>query len=157
MFQAIIKLVFYICCFCIPLGQSADDDWKEESFRKQQEILRKRRENGGFISEEETAEIQKRRLEVSSEERMLREVQQGKEGADGLDKWKQLRDEGKIKTASSGLVRDEDSSRLGSEGLFAERIDAKLPYIDSGYVPEGEEEKDGGDFFGGLAKMFGKK
>jgi hypothetical protein len=126
-------------------------------FRKQQDILRKRREGGGYISEEDKAETQKRRLEVSAEERLLKEVQQGKEGVDGLEMWKKLRDEGKIKTATSGLERDEGSARLGSEGLFAERVDAKLPYIDSGYIPEGVEEKNGGDFFGGLAKIFGKK
>ena len=37
---------------------------------------------------------------------------------------------------------------MGSEGLFEERVDEKLPYIDQGYVDEDA------DFFG---KLFGKK
>ena len=50
--------------------------------------------------------------------------------------------------ASQDMERDADSSRLGSEGFIAERIDEKLPYIDQGYVDEDS------DFLG---KLFGKK
>lgn len=40
-----------------------------------------------------------------------------------------------VRTATSGLKRDEESGRLGSEGLFAERIDERLPYIVSAACP----------------------
>ena len=43
-----------------------------------------------------------------------------------------------------------DSSRFGSDGLIGERIDEKLPYIDSGYVDESSP-----DLMGGLKKLFG--
>ena len=65
----------------------------------------------------------------------MKAIQQSRE-ADNLDQWKSARDSGAIKTASSGLKRDADSSRMGSAGLFAERADAKMPYIDRGYVQE---------------------
>jgi len=140
------------------IGQSEDNDWKEKEWREQQEILRKRRENFGYLSDEEKVAIRERRAKVGAEEKYLSKVQEGNDaGVDNLEAWKKLREEGKIKTANSGLVRDEDSSRLGSEGLFAERIDAKLPYIESGYVPEDTEEKGSGEPFGDLSKIFGKK
>ena len=59
-----------------------------------------------------------------------------------------LKEEGKVK--ASEQERDADSARLGSEGLIAERIDEKLPYIDSGYVDESQP-----DIMGGLKKLFG--
>jgi len=46
--------------------------------------------------------------------------------------------------------RDKDSARMGSDGLIAERIDTKLPYIDDGYVDESAP-----DLMGGLKKLFG--
>ena len=46
--------------------------------------------------------------------------------------------------------RDADSSRLGSAGLIAERIDEKLPYIDDGYVDESAP-----DLMKSLGKLFG--
>lgn len=46
--------------------------------------------------------------------------------------------------------RDKDSSRLGSAGLIAERIDTKLPYVDDGYVDESAP-----DFMKGSGKLFG--
>lgn len=48
--------------------------------------------------------------------------------------------------------RDADSSRLGSDGLIAERIDEKLPYIDDGYVDDSAP-----DLMKGLGKLFGGK
>ena len=125
---------------------------QDEAFERQKEILRKRRENQGFIGEEEKAEISKRRQGAMAESRILKSIQQN-DGADNLEAWKKLKEEGAITTSTSGMVRDEGSSRLGSAGLFAERADEKLPYIDSGYVAEGTEE--GGGFFGGIAKLFG--
>lgn len=86
---------------------------------------------------------------VQEEAKALKEVQSGGGGTDQLEKWKELRESGKIKTASKGLNRDEGSSRLGSEGLFAERVDERLPYIDQGYVAEEEDiMKKVSDFFG---------
>ena len=103
--------------------------------REQQAILASRRASGGFITEAQEEEIRQRRAKVGEEEDRLKAIQQSRE-ADNLDQWKSARDSGAIKTASSGLKRDADSSRMGSAGLFAERADAKMPYIDRGYVQE---------------------
>ena len=100
-------------------------------------------------------EISNRRQEIKKESQALNDLQKSNADGDTVAEWKRLRAEGTIRTATSGLERDKDSSRLGSEGLFAERIDERLPYIDSGYVPEDAEESSG-DFLGGLAKsIFG--
>ena len=50
----------------------------------------------------------------------MKAIQQSRD-ADNLEQWKAARDSGSIKTATSGLKRDADSSRMGSAGLFAER------------------------------------
>ena len=76
---------------------------------------------------------------------------QNSEGADTLDEWKKLKDEGKV-LSSDEMERDAQSARMGSEGLIAERIDENLPYIDQGYV--GEDQP---DFMAQLGKLFGKK
>ena len=129
--------------------ESGGDDWKEQQYQVQQEILRKRRENDGFLSDEALDEIEKRRRDASKESSVLRKLQNKENGADVLDEWKKLRADGTITTATKGLIRDKGSSRLGSEGLFAERIDEKLPYIDTGYVDEKS------DFMANLSKLFG--
>jgi len=116
-------------------GADKDDAWKDEMMREQQAILANRRASGGFITEAQEEEIRQRRAKVGEEEDRLKAIQQSRE-ADNLDQWKSARDSGAIKTASSGLKRDADSSRMGSAGLFAERADAKMPYIDRGYVQE---------------------
>jgi len=116
-------------------GADKDDAWKDEMMREQQAILASRRASGGFITEAQEEEIRQRRAKVGEEEDRLKAIQQSRE-ADNLDQWKSARDSGAIKTASSGLKRDADSSRMGSAGLFAERADAKMPYIDRGYVQE---------------------
>merc|ERR1719506_3141439 len=103
--------------------------------REQQAILANRRASGGFITEAQEEEIRQRRAKVGEEEDRLKAIQQSRE-KDNLEQWKAARDSGAIKTASSGLKRDADSSRMGSAGLFAERADAKMPYIDRGYVQE---------------------
>ena len=69
---------------------------------------------------------------MGEEEEALKKIQQ----TGDLEAWKAGRDSGAIKTATSGLKRDADSARLGSAGLFAERADAKLPFIDTGFVAE---------------------
>ena len=116
-------------------GADKDEAWKDEMMREQQAILASRRASGGFITEAQEEEIRQRRAKVGEEEDRLKAIQQSRE-ADNLDQWKSARDSGAIKTASSGLKRDADSSRMGSAGLFAERADAKMPYIDRGYVQE---------------------
>jgi hypothetical protein len=137
------------------------EDWKEQMYREQQEILRKRRQTGGFLSEEERTEIAQRRQATAAEGKALNELQRrNAAGEDTLEDWKKMRADGTIRTATSGLERDRDSGRLGSEGLFAERIDERLPYIDSGYVPEEDQKKadEAPDVLGDLAKnLFGKK
>ena len=116
-------------------GADQDDAWKDEMMREQQAILASRRASGGFITEEQEEEIRQRRANVGAEEDRLKAIQQSRD-ADNLEQWKAARDSGSIKTATSGLKRDADSSRMGSAGLFAERADAKMPYIDRGYVQE---------------------
>ena len=103
--------------------------------REQQAILASRRASGGFITEAQEEEIRQRRAKVGEEEDRLKAIQQSRD-RDNLEAWKSARDSGAIKTASAGLKRDADSSRMGSAGLFAERADAKMPYIDRGYVQE---------------------
>lgn len=71
------------------------------------------------------------------------------DGKDTLGDWKKLKDEGKV--VASEQERDAGSARMGSEGLISERIDEKLPYIDSGYVDESAP-----DLMGGLNKLFGR-
>merc|ERR1719502_1597730 len=80
-------------------GNKANDDWKEEAYREQQRILAERQRNGGFISEEAEEAISSRRRKLMEESKALKEVQSGGEGADQLERWKELRDSGKIKTA----------------------------------------------------------
>ena len=116
-------------------GADKDDAWKDEMMREQQAILANRRASGGFITEAQEEEIRQRRAKVGEEEDRLKAIQQSRE-KDNLEQWQAARDSGAIKTASSGMKRDADSSRMGSAGLFAERADAKMPYIDRGYVQE---------------------
>ena len=113
-------------------GVDKEDDWKDEMFREQQAILKKRQASGGFITEEEEDEIRARRDSFSAADAELKKVQ----ATGDLEAWKKARKEGKIKTATSGMKRDASSSRLGSAGLFAERADAKLPWMDRGFVEE---------------------
>ena len=134
------------------------DDWKEQMYQEQQKILKRRRASGGFLDEEQEKEIRERREAIGKEAGDLKKIQQTK--GDPLGAWKQARDSGKIKTATKGLERDKKSSRFGAAGLFAERVDERLPYIDRGYVAE-DKKKDGDDkpdFFEDLKKnIFGKK
>ena len=87
----------------------------------------------------------------------LKAVQKDTSGADTLEAWKALKDEGKV-LSSDDMSRDTDTNVLGSkDGLIAERIDENLPYIDQGYVAEDagpDLSKALGDALGGL---FGKK
>ena len=94
------------------------------------------------------AEVEQRRQDVAADGAELKQVQMGGGGGDRLEEWKRLREEGKV--TASGQERDADSSRWGSEGLIAERIDEKLPYIDDGYVDESVP-----DVMEGLKKLFG--
>jgi len=114
----------------------------------QKAILDARKANQGFISEEEEQAIRDRRSKVAEEATLLKEIQNEDTAGDNLEAWKAAKAEGKIKTATSGLERDEGSSRMGSDGLFAERVDERLPYIDRGYVDESS------DLMGKLNGMF---
>ncbi|KAJ1461405.1 hypothetical protein M885DRAFT_611679 [Pelagophyceae sp. CCMP2097] len=120
--------------------------WKEQMFQEQQVILKRRREpdaaTGGFIDEKMEEEIKERRAGFMDEKKVLTDIQKQKGDEDITDQWKKARDAGKFKTASSGLKRDESSSRLGAAGLFAERTDERLPYIDRGYVAKKDGKKD---------------
>lgn len=120
---------------------------KEEAFRTQQEMLRRRRDPNAM--DEYFEEVESRRSETMAAGAELKAVQAGQRG-DALEAWKELKEQGLVKGMDE-TERDADSSRMGSEGLIAERIDEKLPYIDSGYVAE-----DTPDVMGELGKAFGK-
>ena len=119
---------------------------KEEEWRAQQEMLARRRNPEKMA--EYNAEVVERRREQQMRKAELKAVQKDTSGADTLEAWKALKDEGKV-LSSDDMSRDTDTNVLGSkDGLIAERIDENLPYIDQGYVDEDS------DFLG---KLFGKK
>lgn len=60
----------------------------------------------------------------------LKELQKGEIDGDALEAWKRLKAEGKVQ-ASDSMEREAGDRSLGGEGLIAERIDEKMPYIDS--------------------------
>jgi hypothetical protein len=122
---------------------------KEASFREQQEILRRRRNPGAM--EEYELDVRQRRAELLAKDAELRAVQEGKLEGDALEQWKALRAQGKVLTSETA-VRDPDSSRLGSEGLVAQRMDEQLPYIDQGYTDDSQP-----DLMEQLGKLFKKK
>ena len=137
-------------------GESeADKQRKEEEWRAQQEMLARRRNPEKMA--EYNAEVVERRREQQMRKAELKAVQKDTSGADTLEAWKALKDEGKV-LSSDDMSRDTDTNVLGSkDGLIAERIDENLPYIDQGYVAEDagpDLSKALGDAFGGL---FGKK
>jgi hypothetical protein len=119
---------------------------KDEAFKAQQEMLARRRDpekQAAYF-----AEVEASRAEASKKDKELKELQKGGTG-DALEEWKRLREEGKVQSMDE-MERDADSARFGSDGLIGERIDEKLPYIDSGYVDESAP-----DLMGGLKKLFG--
>lgn len=119
---------------------------KDAAWREQQEILQRRRDPKKM--EAYMQDVENRRIETTASNAELRELQKGQDGKDALEDWKKLKAEGKV--VASEQERDADSSRMGSEGLIAERIDEKLPYIDSGYVDDSQP-----DIMGGIKKLFG--
>ena len=120
---------------------------KEAEWKAQQEMMKRRGDPNAKAAYFE--EVESRRQATAASDAELRSVQGGRrDGKDVLEDWQKLKEEGKVK--ASEQERDADSARLGSEGLIAERIDEKLPYIDSGYVDESQP-----DIMGGLKKLFG--
>jgi len=127
---------------------------KDAAFKAQQEMLQRRRNPEGM--DEYMAEVYQRRAETMAAGSELKELQQRNAGgADALEDWKKLKDEGIIQ-ASDDMERDADSERMGSDGLIASRIDENLPYIDQGYVSGDTPDlmDEAGKAFG---KLFGKK
>jgi len=121
---------------------------RREQEEAQREILERRRD---------PSKMQKyvnRKFETRKkmdEERKVYEFQNKvQKGYDPLTDWKRLREEGKIKIGKD-LKRDEQSKRLGSEGLIDVRVDERMPYIDQGYVDESA------DFMGNIMNIFGGK
>ena len=120
---------------------------KEAQWREQQEIMARRRNPAA--QEAYFKEVEANRAKASAANAELKQLQKGGGGdGDVLEDWKKLKEEGKV--VASEQERDADSARMGSAGLIAERIDEKLPYIDSGYVDE-----DAPDLMEGLKKLFG--
>jgi hypothetical protein len=70
-------------------------------------------------------------------------------GTEAMEKWNQMRAEGKL-MASDDMQREAGERSLGGEGLIADRIDEQLPYIDSGYVDDSQP-----DIMGAFGKLFG--
>jgi len=121
---------------------------KDAAWREQQEMLARRRDPKAM--EEYMKEVEASRTAAAASDVELKQLQKGDgTGADKLEAWKAMKAEGKVKSMDD-TERDTKSSRLGSEGLIAERIDEKLPYIDDGYVDESQP-----DLMKGLSKLFG--
>jgi len=118
---------------------------KEEEFRAQQEMLKRRRNPEAM--EAYQAEVDARRAEILQQDAELKELQK----TGDIEAWEKLREEGKLKS-SDELEREAGDRSWGGEGLVAERIDTRLPFVDSGYVDESAP-----DLMGGLKKLFGGK
>eukprot|EP00325_Prymnesiales_sp_UTEX-LB-985_P023466 CAMPEP_0174733482 /NCGR_PEP_ID=MMETSP1094-20130205/61396_1 /TAXON_ID=156173 /ORGANISM="Chrysochromulina brevifilum, Strain UTEX LB 985" /LENGTH=178 /DNA_ID=CAMNT_0015936141 /DNA_START=80 /DNA_END=616 /DNA_ORIENTATION=- len=116
---------------------------KDAQFREQQEMLARRRNPEAMRAYE--AEVEERRAAISSKDAELKELQK----TGDIEAWEQLRAEGKLKS-SDELDREAGDRSWGGEGLVAERIDTRLPFVDSGYVDESQP-----DLMGGLKKLFG--
>ena len=116
-----------------PEAEAKKEAEKEEMMRAQREILERRRNPKKMRVYEDNYEA--RRLDLAKE-RAVYNFQAGDQG-DPLDEFNRLKKAGKIKV--SGEERDAGSSRLGSEGLQEVRTDERMPYIDSGYVPEEQQ------------------
>merc|ERR1719198_2171449 len=112
-------------------------------------MLKRRRSSDAM--DEYRLETNQRRAEVMGKDAELQAVQK-MDGDDNLEEWKRLKEEGAFTVSDS--ERDTDSSRLGSDGLIAERIDTKLPYVDQGYVASDQVDfmKEVGKLFGGGQK-----
>ena len=116
---------------------------KEAEYRAMQEMLERRRNPAKMAAYE--AEVERRREEISAKDAELKELQKTGDYA----AWQKMREEGKLQ-ASDDMVREAGDRSWGGVGLVAERIDTKLPFIDSGYVDESQP-----DLMGGLKKLFG--
>jgi|OM-RGC.v1.024673720 hypothetical protein len=99
-------------------------------------------------------EVEERRAAASAKNAELLELQKGG-GNDGLEKWKQMKAEGKIDAFTK--QREAGERSLGGEGLLPDRIDESMPFIDSGYVDEDQVDVMGelGKMGENLGKMFG--
>ena len=116
---------------------------KEAEYRAMQEMLDRRRNPAKMAAYE--AEVERRREEISAKDAELKELQKTGDYA----AWQKLREEGKLQ-ASDDMEREAGDRSWGGVGLVAERIDTKLPFVDSGYVDESQP-----DLMGGLKKLFG--
>ena len=116
---------------------------KDAAWKAQQEMLERRR--NPELMAEYNREVEERRRAETERDAELKNLQK----TGDFEAWQRLREEGKVQGVDE-TERDADSSRLGSEGLIAERIDEKLPFIDSGYV-DGSQP----DVMGFLGNMFG--
>ena len=124
---------------------------KDEQWRIMKEMQERRRDPSKQA--EYFEEVEARRRAEAASDADLKQLQARSDGGDKLDEWLQLKEEGKVK-AMDETERDADSSRLGSAGLIGERIDEKLPYIDSGYVDESAPQMpEMPDIMGGLKKL----
>lgn len=113
---------------------------KDEQERALKEIQARRRNPEAM--EQYNVEKNARREALMNERAKWDFQQNSNPNIDPKTEWDRLRAEGEIKVGSD-LERDESSSRLGSEGLVDQRIDELLPYIDSGYVPEEDQKREG--------------
>ena len=124
-----------------------EEQQRAEQEAAQREVMERRTNPDKMDNYEQSVRERRQKL---TEDQSLWDFQTDTNGSDPMEKWNELRSEGKIK-AGSDIPRDPSSSRLGSEGLQEIRTDDKLPYIEQGYVDEGA------DVMGNFKKMFGKK
>ena len=122
---------------------------KEAEWEAQQAMLARRRNPEAM--EAYQSEVEERRAEVSSKDAELKELQK----TGDIEAWEALRAEGKLQ-GSDELTREAGERSWGGEGLVAERIDTRLPFVDSGYVDESAPTlPDMPDLLGGLKGLFG--
>ena len=111
-----------------------------------------RRRNPAKKAEYDAA-VNTRRAAASNKDAELKELQKGG-GKEALDKWQQMRDEGKIDAFTK--KREAGERSLGGVGLLPDRIDENMPFIDSGYVDDSEPQVDVMAELGKMGENFGK-
>lgn len=120
---------------------------KEAQWKAQQDVLERRRNPEKL--RQYNAEVDARRANAAQKDADLKKLQKG-EDSNALEEWRRLRAEGKLQ-ASDDMVREAGERSWGGEGLVADRIDEKLPFIDAGYVDESQP-----NIMGVIGKMFGQ-
>ena len=135
-----------LCLLCLEISFSHD---VPPASRKSRSLRRNPKARAAY-----EAEVQARRAAASQKDVELQELQKTG-GAEALEKWEQMRKDGKIDVFDK--EREAGDRSLGGEGLLPDRIDESMPFIDSGYVDESSVDvmAELGKMGEGLGKLFG--